>query len=198
MLNLIKRNASYELKLFINHFVSGIYSLILFVVFTVALGGRYVALSSLVSVFFYLYLVYSFMWEAGSKMAVGMYSSEVKKTDGLIIMAIGSSPFYLTTLLLNVTALFASDSAFAERTIDVVHNVLFYVNSLFSQCMYSGLFSALFGEVSKVSEYWYLLSLLPGLVVAGVAYYMGTRNFRLRTVFGISYNEEKEKIKNNY
>lgn len=197
-MGVIKSNASYIVKLLINHFVSGIYSLILFCVFTVAFDGQYQLVGSVISILFYLYLVYSFMWDAGAKRAVGSKSSKIKVLDGAIVMAVGSLPYYLSTVLCAFLSLFASSAEFAERTVDVVYRTLFYVNVFFTQCMYSGLLATFFGHVADVPAFVYLLSLIPGLVVGTTAYVLGTKNFRIRTLFGIKYNEEKEKIKNNY
>lgn len=197
-MNIIKDNMSYILKLFINHFVSGIYSLILFVWLTVAFDGRFVAVGSFVSILFYLFLVYSFMWEAGAKRGVGHNSKSVGLFDGAVVMCVGSLPFYVTTICSFIFSFFATGAEFAERTVDVLNNVFFYINVFFSQCMYSGLFSEIFGTIPNVHPIMYLLSLLPGLVVATFSYYIGSKNIRLRTLFGIKYNEEKEKIKNNY
>lgn len=197
-MNVIKSNASYVVKLLINHFVSGVYSLVLFIVFTVAFEGEYQIVGSIISVLFYLFLVYSFMWEAGAKRAVGINASAIRPFDGAIVMIAGSFPYYITTVACAVLSLFASSAEFAERTVDVVYRVLFYTNVFFTQCMYSGFFASIFGSVADVSAFFYLLSLLPGLIVAVLAYNWGSKSFRLRTLFGIKYNEEKEKIKNNY
>lgn len=197
-MSVIKSNMSYVIKLLINHFVSGIYSLILFVVFTIAFDGRYQYVSSIISVLFYLYLIYSFMWEAGSKRAVGFHSCAIKKTDGFLVMIVGSLPYYLTTVFCALFSLFTTNSEFAERTIDVIYRVLFYINVFFTQCMYSGFFAYAFESVPDVSPFLYLASLLPGLIVGGCAYILGSKHFRIRTLLGIKYNEEKEKIKNNY
>lgn len=197
-MRVIRNNASYVIKLLINHFVSGLYSLILFAVFSMAFDGKYQYLGSLIAISFYLFMVYSFMWEAGSKRAVGLDSDMMKKTDGILVMVAGSLPYYLSTLLCAALSFFASDAEFAERFVDRLYNILFYVNVFFSQCMYSGLFASIFDGIPSVSPLLYLASLIPGLAVGSVAYIMGSKNFRLRTVFGIKYNEEKEKIKNNY
>ncbi len=197
-MSIIKNSMSYVLKLFINHIVSGIYSLILFVVFTIAFDGKFQALGSVASIAFYLFLVYSFMWEAGAKRAVSLSLGEIKATDGALIMTAGSLPFYITTLGCALLSFFTTNSDFAERTVDVIYRVLFYVNVFFSQCMYSGLFTTIFGSIPEIQPIFYLLSIIPGLVVAMVAYLFGSKNYRIRTLFGIKYNEEKEKIKNNY
>lgn len=197
-MQVIKSNASYLIKLFINHFVSGIYSLVLFIVFTVAFGGKYAYLGSIVSILFYLYLVYSFMWEAGSKRAVGYNSTNIKIIDGAFIIAVASSPFYFTTLMAWILSFFTTGAEFAEKTVDVLYNVFFYINVFFSQSMYSGLFSQIFDGIPNTPISLYLLSLLPGILVSSLAYYLGSKHFRVRTIFGIKYNEEKEKIKNNY
>jgi hypothetical protein len=197
-MEVIKSNASYVLKLFINHFVSGVYSLVLFMVFTVAFGGEYLLFGSLISILFYLYLVYSFMWEAGSKRAVGFNAEKIKITDGAIIISVASSPFYFTTLMSFVLSFFTTGAEFAEKTVDVLYNVFFYINVFLSQSMYSGLFADVFDGIPNTPSYMYLLSVLPGVIVASLAYYMGSKNFRLRSLIGIKFNEEKEKIKNNY
>lgn len=197
-MEIIKNNMSYVLKIFINHFVSGLYSLILFVWLTVAFDGRFVILGSIVSILFYLFLVYSFMWEAGAKRGVGHNAKQVGFFDGALVMCVGSSLFYITTICSFVFSFFATGAEFAERTADVLNNVFFYINVFFSQCMYSGLFSGIFDGIPNVHPAMYLLSLLPGLIVATIAYFIGSKNLRLRTFFGIKYNEEKEKIKNNY
>lgn len=197
-MSVIKNNASYIVKLFINHFVSGVYSLVLYIVLSVAFQGKYIIAGSILSILFYLYLVYSFMWEAGAKRAVGFNDRAVRITDGAVIISVASSVFYLSTIMAFVLSFFTTNVDFAEKTVDVLYNVLFYVNVFFSQSMYSGLFSEIFDGIPNVAPVWYLISLLPGLLTASLAYYMGSKNFRIRTIFGIRYDEEKEKIKNNY
>ncbi len=197
-MDVIKSNGSYIVKLFINHFVSGVYSLVLYIVLSVAFEGKYIIAGSILSILFYLYLIYSFMWEAGAKRAVGYNSKPVRITDGAVVISVASCVFYFTTLLAFVLSFFTTNAEFAEKTVDVIYNSLFYVNVFFTQSMYSGLFSEIFGGIPNVSSAWYLVSLLPGIIVASLSYYMGSKNFRIRTIFGIKYNEEKEKIKNNY
>ncbi len=197
-MEVIKSNASYLVKLFINHFVSGIYSLVLFIVFMVAFGGKYAYLGSIVSILFYLYLVYSFMWEAGSKRAVGFNKNSIKVTDGALIITVASLPFYFTTLMSWILSFFKTGAEFAEKTVDVLYNVFFYINVFFSQSMYSGLFSQVFDGIPNTPSFMYLVSLLPGILVSALAYYLGSKHFRIRTLVGIKYSEEKEKIKNNY
>ncbi len=197
-MNVIKSNAQYIIKLLINHFVSGVYSLILFVFFTIIAEGKFQLIGSIISIAFYLYLVYSFMWEAGAKRAVGTGSQSIYPTDGILVMIVGSLPYYITIVLCTVFSAFATNSEFAERTIDVAYRVLFYINVFFTQCMYSGLFSSLFDGVANTPAFLYLVSLLPGLAVGSLAYFFGTKSYRIRSLLGIKYNEEKEKIKNNY
>ena len=196
-MNVIRSNASYVVKLLINHFVSGLYSLILFAVFSMAFGGEYQFVGSLIAISFYLFMIYSFMWEAGSKRAVGLDSDKMKKTDGILVMIVGSLPYYLTTVFCAILSFFTTNAEFAERAVDRIYDILFYVNVFFSQSMYSGLFASIFGGIPSVSPFLYLASLIPGLVVGSLAYIFGSKNFRLRTVFGIKYNEESY-INKNY
>ena len=58
-MDVIKSNGSYIVKLFINHFVSGVYSLVLYIVLSVAFEGKYIIAGSILSILFYLYLIYT-------------------------------------------------------------------------------------------------------------------------------------------
>ena len=192
----IKSNGATILKLVLNHVVSSVYSLVLFLIFYSISDSRYIYLGSLISICFYFGLIYSIMWHTGAKDANSFYHNDIKKTDGILLMTVASVPTIITNLVACISALFKSDVEFAERTVDLIYPVFYYINYLFTQCMYSGLFISLNNGAFDVSPWWYLLSILPGIAVGAFAYAFGFKSFRLRTLIGIKFDEEKEKIKN--
>ena len=197
-MNCVKNNVSTIVKIILNHCVSGIYSLMLLIIFYAISDGKYMVVGSFISVFFYLFLVYSLMWGAGAKDATSYYSKTIKKTDGIYLILFGTLPSIITNVLACVFYFFKSDVEFPEKFIDMIYPILYYINYFFMQCMYSGLFVVLNKAASDISPFWFLLSILPGLIVGALAYAFGFKSFRLRTLFGFKFDEEKEKIKQNY
>ncbi len=194
----IKNNVSTIVKLVINHLVCGIYSLMLLLIFYSFGDGRFLYVGSIISIVFYLCLVYSFMWTAGAKDANSFYSPNIKKTDGFLLVTVATLPSIITNVLATVLHFFKSDVEFAEKTADLIYPVLYYINYLFAQCMYSGIFVTLNGSAANIHPVWFLLSIIPALFVGTLAYLFGFKSYRLRTLFGIKYDVEKEKIKQNY
>ncbi len=197
-MNCIKHNVSTIVKLILNHVVSGIYSLMLLLIFYAVADGKYLLVGSVISIVFYLYLVYSFMWNAGAKDSNSFYSKDIKSRDGFLLITVATLPSIITNILACILSFFKSDVEFAEKASDMIYPILYYVNYLFMQCMYSALFVVLNKGAADISPFWYLLSIIPAILVGGTAYRFGYHSYRLRTLFGIKYDAEKEKIKRNY
>ena len=194
----IKHNVANIFKLILNHVVSSVYSLVLLLIFYKLSEGRFLYVGSLISILFYLGLIYSLMWQAGAKDKNSFYHADVKSYHGFILIAVACIPTIITNLISSVASLFSREVEFAERTVDLIYPIFYYINYLFTQCMYSGLFITINGDASTISPWWFLLSIIPAIIVGGIAYNFGFRAYRLRTLFGIKYDEEKEKVKNNY
>lgn len=194
----IKQNIATVVKLILNHAVSSVYSLVLFLIFYSISESRFVAIGSVISLCFFFGLIYSLMWHAGAKDRNSYYFKDIKKADGFLLMAVASLPTIITNVIACISSLFAADVDFAERTVDLIYPIFYYINYLFTQSMYSGLFVELNKGASGISPWWFLISVIPAIVIGGIAYLLGYNCFRVRTLFGIKYDEEKEKIKNNY
>ena len=194
----LKYNVSTIVKLILNHVISAIYSLMLLLIFYSVAGGRFLWFCSALSIAFYLGLIYSFMWNAGAKDANSFYSSQIKKGYGFLLISVATLPSIITNLISIILSLFKTDAEFAEKTSDMLYPIFYYINCLFTQVMYTGLFAIINNSLSGVSPLWFLLSIIPAVLVGGFAYNLGFKSFRIRTLFGIKYDENKEKIKNNY
>ncbi len=197
-MKIIKYNANTIVKLILNHTVSAVYSLMLLLICKSFADGKFELAGSILSIFFYLGLIYSFMWHAGAKDANSYYRKEISAFSGAFVIIAGTLPAIVTNVAACIFSIFKSDAEFAERTVDTLYQIFYFFNSLFVQCMYTGFFDTLKDNVSSIPAYWYLLSLIPALIVGTLAYALGYKSFRLRTLIGIKYDEEKEKIKNNY
>ena len=138
------------------------------------------------------------MWNAGAKDVNSYYHDEIKKTDGFILISVATLPSIITNIASCILSFFKTDVEFAEKLSDMLYPIFYYINYLFTQSMYSGLFAIINKGLNDISPFWFLLSILPVIIVGGTAYYFGFSSFRLRTAFGIKYDEEKEKRKNNY
>lgn len=194
----IKHNGANIFKLILNHVVSSVYSLVLLLIFYKFSDGKFLYVGSLVSIIFYLGLIYSLMWHAGAKDKNSFYHADIKPYDGFVLIAVANIPTFITNVVSCVASLFSREVEFAERAVDLIYPIFYYINYLFTQCMYSGLFITFNGDASTISPLWFLMSIAPAIIVGGVAYSFGFRAYRLRTLFGIKYDEEKEKVKNNY
>lgn len=194
----IKHNGANIFKLILNHVVSSVYSLVLLLIFYKFSDGKFLYVGSFISILFYLGLIYSLMWHAGAKDKNSFYHEEIKSFDGFILIALANVPAIITNVVSCIASIFSRDVEFAERTVDLIYPIFYYINYLFTQCMFSGLFITLNGDASTISPWWFLSSIIPALIVGGVAYNFGFKSYRLRTLFGIKYDEEKEKVKNNY
>ena len=194
----IKHNASTIVKLILNHVISSIYALVLIIIVYAVFGPDKLFIASILSVVFYLYLVYSFMWHAGAKDANSFYHGDLSKNGGFFVITIATLPAILTNLIACILSLFSPTLDYSEYTFDFVYKIFYFVNVLFVQNMYSGLFSAFASSMTSISPWLILLSIAPAIVVGGVAYMFGFKSYRLRTLFGIEYDVEKEKVKKNY
>ena len=194
----IKHNVSTIVKLILNHVISSIYALVLLMIVYAVFGIDKIFIASIVSIIFYLYLVYSFMWHAGAKDANSFYHLELSPYGGFGLITVATLPAILTNLISCVLSLFGPTLDYSEYTFDYVYSVFYYINGLFVQNMYSGIFALFVTSLKDISPWLFLLSIIPAIAVGGVAYMFGFKSYRLRTLFGIEYDVEKEKVKKNY
>ena len=194
----IKHNASTIVKLILNHAISSLYALVLMMIVYAVFGVDKLFIASIVSIVFYFYLVYSFMWYAGAKDANSFYHNDLTPYGGFGVIAVATLPSIITNLIASVMSLWNPTLEYSEYTFDFVYSVFYYINGLFMQNMYSGIFASFSESLTDISPWLFLASVIPGIVVGGVAYMFGYKSYRLRTLFGIEYDEEKEKIKKNY
>lgn len=191
---LIKNHISVIIKLLLNQFVSAIFALVLML--STYKSAGFFLFGSVFSIAFYLSLVYSFLWESGAADAVNQ--SGTKPGSGVFLILFASIPALLSTVLQFAASLFLSGSAFAETIADSLYASTKIINLFFIQSMYTGLFQYFTPDNTDIDTLLILFSTLPAILVGTVAYRNGKKNFRIRSLFGIRFDEEKEKRKKNY
>ena len=184
---------SYKMvNVFVTQFAISIFGNVLALTF-----AKNVVATVLVSAFavlFNLFLVYTSIWETGSKdkPAIDAGRSELKATTGLFI-ALGS---YIPTYIL--TAVYAALLPTATTVEGTAAAVCAYVKLalyLFNGA-YTGIMSAITVGGQIVSNYWwtYLIISLPTIIVCIVAYIFGAKDIHF-TKLMIPPTPEEQEIK---
>lgn len=186
-------------RLFLNQFAIGLFGAVITLALS-KIGGDNETLSDTVMIvasalatIFYLFLTYTTIWPVGGKDRI---SSDVGKLSvmpmrGVLISLIANVPGLVVAILYTI-------SEFAGQT---GMKLAMRVVTLFLNGMYYGLLAgapAGAADEAKLLNYWwmYFLVLLPAIIVTGVGYYLGTRNFHLTKMLEHQYPDSDRDIKN--
>lgn len=186
-------------RLFLNQFAIGLFGAVITLALS-KIGGDNETLSDTVMIvasalatIFYLFLTYTTIWPVGGKDRI---SSDVGKLSvmpmrGVLISLIANVPGLVVAILYTI-------SEFAGQT---GMKLAMRVVTLFLNGMYYGLLAgapAGAADEAKLLNYWwmYFLVLLPAIIVTGVGYYLGTRNFHLTKMLEHQYPDSDRDVKN--
>lgn len=186
-------------KLFLNQFAIGLFGAVITLALS-KIGGDDESLSdtvmivaSVLATLFYMFLTYTTIWTVGAKDRI---SSDVGKLSvmpmrGVLISLIANVPGLVVAILYTI-------SEFAGQT---GLKLAMRVVTLFLNGMYYGLLAgapAGASDEAKLLNYWwmYFVIILPAIIVTGVGYYLGTRNFHLTKMLEHQYPDSDRDIKN--
>ncbi len=179
----LRQNIHLILRLVVNQLGITFFGLVLTMAVSQMENDTFKLLVSLFSIVFYLFLIYSVMWEAGAKNAIPIETGRMKKDPLFSLKASlwASVPNLVLGALMTVFCLvfYIFDAAWA----DSVHTAI-YVITGFAEAMYLGLFSSLLGALEggvqdAVKCLLYLFSSLPMILVSVGSYALGIRNIHL-------------------
>lgn len=147
---------------------------------------------SIVAILFYLFLLYSTMWEIGSKDTVAVEAGHRKNIPlkGLYIALMAN--------VLNFLLAFGILGGFAFSGITFFSNVggISATAALLTEGMYTGLLAEHFlGE--PLNSYWisYFIIPLPALLTCWVSYLLGLKNVKFTKLFEVRYPESDREPK---
>lgn len=186
-------------RLFLNQFAIGLFGAVITLALS-KIGGDNETLSDTVMIvasalatIFYLFLTYTTIWPVGGKDRISSDAGKlsVMPMRGVLISLIANVPGLVVAILYTI-------SEFAGKT---GMKLAMRVVTLFLNGMYYGLLAgapAGAADEAKLLNYWwmYFLVLLPAIIVTGVGYYLGTRNFHLTKMLEHQYPDSDRDIKN--
>lgn len=167
-----------SIKMLVDQLAVSIFGLVLALA---ALAASNNTLSGVVSVFailFYLFLIYTMLWEVGAKdrISVDVGKKPYRPHTGVLIALVANIPNFLVALLYAIGAPFMATYKWAGSM-----NAVLMTTSALSEGMYRGLLSVIMISGSEMYKFWwsYFLIIIPSLVTAWIAYFAGFKNFRL-------------------
>lgn len=186
-------------RLFLNQFAIGLFGAVITLALS-KIGGDNETLSDTVMIvasalatIFYLFLTYTTIWPVGGKDRISSDAGKlsVMPMRGVLISLIANVPGLVVAILYTI-------SEFAGQT---GMKLAMRVVTLFLNGMYYGLLAgapAGAADEAKLLNYWwmYFLVLLPAIIVTGVGYYLGTRNFHLTKMLEHQYPDSDRDTKN--
>ena len=170
------------IKIFVNQFAISIFGLVLALATTAAGNSALTAVISIFSVMFYLFLVYTMVWEIGAteRISYDVGKREYKPHTGLLIALVANIPNFLIALLYAIASPFKM--SWGGNLCAVLHLI-----SALLEGMYRGLMSVILippAGTPLFSFWWaYFLITVPALIATWIAYFAGFKNFRLLARF---------------
>ena len=145
---------------------------------------------SVFAVAFYLFLVYTSIWDLGAKDALSIEYGhrEYRPLTGLWIALLANAINFLLALLILLGVALPDASFFGN--VGAVSKII----ALFAQGMYSGLLSLRIGTAYLNSfSLSYFLMPLPAILTATAAYFFGLKNKRFTRLFDLKNDTTKRK-----
>ncbi|MCQ2432477.1 MAG: hypothetical protein MJ175_07735 [Clostridia bacterium] len=141
--------------------------------------------ASLFSVACYLFLAYQMFWELGGKDRIRVDGGRAQPAlwKGFAVSAIANIP----NLILGILLVATHNAAMSNETAGNIYAVCNFL-ARGVEAMYLGLIQ-LYSPYNPIA---FILIVFPVIVVAGAAYIIGHKNFRILGLFGIKPNLKDE------
>ncbi len=169
-------------RMFVNQFAISLFGAMLSMATTAAANKTLAIILSILSVLFYMFLLYTQLWEIGAKdrISVDINKKEYRPHTGLAIAAVANIPNFLIAIVFTAFSPFAATYEWAGGAC-VVTSFL----TMLLEGMYLGIMTSItaFGQTLNKLWFTYFLITIPALVTAWVAYYLGFKNKKFTTLF---------------
>ena len=186
----MKKYSYSAVKLFVSQIAISIFGLVLAIA-CARIGKTMQVVSSFGAVIFYLFLIYTSMWEVGSKDKFGIeYGKfEASPLTGLYIGLLANSLNFLLALIITVCHAFPDGGA-----LSAVGGVAGSI-AIFIEGMYSGILTLKIGELPLNSfGISYFIITIPAIAASAIAYYCGIKGYHF-TKLMVPENPEEAEIK---
>lgn len=188
MSEFMKKYSYSAVKLFVSQMALSVFGLVLAIA-CAKIGKTMQIVSSVGAVIFYLFLIYTAIWEVGSKDKFGIeYGKfEAKPLTGLYIGLLANSLNLLLAVIFTLGLSFGDGDA-----LSAVSGLCGCI-AMFIEGMYTGLLSIHVGG-APLNSYWYpyFLITIPAIVTSAFAYYSGIKGIHFTKIMVPETPEEAE------
>ena len=180
------------IRMFLNQFAISVFGFVLAMAATQAQNVVLRNITSVFSILFYMFLLYTMTWEMGFKDKANVDNGYQKRQPlmGLYISLCANIPNFLFALFISLATWFnvkffstlGGISAFCARILEG---------------MYLGVLANPVNSESQVFDYWwaYFLIIIPSLLTCTVAYYFGLKDRKFTKLFKYQYPESDREPK---
>lgn len=182
MLKKLLRDHSYDMvKMFLNQFATAIFGFALTLAAGKAENPTLRNITSVCAILFYLFLLYTMVWEIGFRDRVPVEHGKMKRQPfkGAVISLFANSLNFLLAILIMLGHLiplefFGTVGAFAKGA------------ALLLEGMYTGVLANW-----ALNSYWfmYFVIILPSVLTCGISYYLGFKDIKFTSLFNYQYPE---------
>ena len=189
------KNRSYDMaKMFLNQFAISLFGLVLAMSTLMAERKTLCNVTSIFSILFYLFLLYTMTWEFGfkDKISVDLGKKERVPLTGFLISLCANVPNFIFALLMALATWF--DQPFLSSLGGFASGA-----ALFLEGMYTGLLSN-HAWGNPLNSYWWMwfLVTVPAMATCGLAYYLGLRDIKFTSLFNVVYPESDREPKKKF
>lgn len=171
MREFLKKYSYSAVKLFVSQMALSVFGLVLAIA-CAKIGKTMQIVASVGAVAFYLFLIYTSMWEVGSKDKFGVDYGKTKENTltGLYVGLLANSLNVLLAVFVTLGLLFGNGGILS--TVGGLCGSI----AIFIEGMYSGILSIHIGE-APLNSFWYpyFLITIPAIVTSAIAYRSGVR-----------------------
>ena len=184
-------------KLYVTQIAIGLFGAVLAMA-TSGIGEILLLVTGIFSMLFYLFLTYTSVWTIGANDRISIDVGKLGKNDfrGVFISLIANIPNFIIATVYTVCWFIAHGEASTATSVGGFMRIL----TMITEGMYYGIMSALplgAALTEKLFTCWwmYFVITLPTIIVSGVAYWLGTKNFKLTGMMEPLYPERDREPK---
>ena len=186
-------NYSYSsVKMFVNQFAISIFGAMLSMATSAADNDTLSIVVSVISILFYLFLIYTVAWEVGAKdrISVDIGKKKYRPHTGLLVSLLANIPNLIIAIVFTAFSPFKATNAVAGG-VCVVTSVL----TLLLEGMYLGVTTSVSIGARLLNTFWwsYFLIVLPAMLISWIGYYLGFKNKKLTTLFDYQAPDKAKK-----
>jgi hypothetical protein len=191
MISFLKENSYYMVKMLVDQLAMTIFGTMLAI--AASRSPQLLLASSIFSILFYLFILYSVGWEIGAKDKIKIDGGRLRPmpSKGFFIALGANIPNLLLALLMGLGVLIGTEWA---------GNISFVCNAIarLTEGMYLGVIKTLEDLLytdAKISDvwWWFIIITLPAMFTGWFSYYMGMTGRRISTVFGIKIKPDNRR-----